>query len=167
MKTSNLMIEASMALALLSLGCGLTQTGEDGAIARTADREIPGTHSPYDLDPITAERWIDDVRVGRDLDVNNSVPEGALSNAFSADDPIHVSMEVTNAPAGTMVRMSVVDGRTRQRVWSQEAPVSPGRSHLSFSLSAEELGAGYFRAEVLVGDETVVARSFVVDESNT
>ena len=153
-----------LAVALTCFGCHLGQSGvEEGATTGTADGEIPGTRSPNDLDPITAELWIDDVRVGRGLDINGQVPIADVTDTFSEKATIHVSMEVTDAPAGSMVMMTVSDP-AGVRLWSEEKPVSPGLSHLSFSLSGSELGPGDYRAELIVGDELVKSRSFLVKD---
>ena len=154
-----------LAVALISLGCqqlGQSEV-EEGATSKTADGEIPGTRSPNDLDPITAERWIDDVRVGRALDINGQVPTSEVTDTFSAVSTIHVSIEVTDAPAGSMIRLTVSDP-TGDPVWSEEKPVSPGLSHLSFSVDGEELGPGTYRAGLIIGDEMIRSSSFVVKE---
>lgn len=52
--------------ASLAIGCG-SDPVEPGATTATHDQEIPGTHAPNDLDPITAQRWVDDVRLGKAL----------------------------------------------------------------------------------------------------
>jgi hypothetical protein len=154
-----------LTLAFLCLGCGLGTEVENGATTRAADQEIPGTHAPDDLDPYTAQRWIDHVMVGRELDVNESVPSAGVTNSFATDDQIHVSMEVTDAPAGSVVAMTVINGLTGEQVWHEEKPIQAGRSHLAFSLDADDLGAGRYRAAVTVGDEEVANRAFVVNES--
>lgn len=157
---------AGSGLTLFCIGCGLMQSDvEPGATATTSASEIPGTHSPADLDPITAARWIDDVRVGRKVDANGQVPKVDVTDTFAADDRINLSMEVTDAPSGSVVAVTVVNKTTGQRVWSQEKPVEAGRSHLNFILSASELGPGGYGAEVRVGDEPVALRRFVVNDT--
>jgi len=166
MNTIRLKTWTILAVALICAGCGFTQTAEDGAITRTSESEIPGTHSPEDLDPITAQRWIDDVQVGRALDMNNRVPGTASADTFTLSDTIYVSMEVTDAPAGSAVRVTIMNRVTGESLWSREKSVPPGRSHLHFNLGARTLGAGDYRVEVVVGDEPVATRSFKVDTQN-
>ncbi len=154
---------SGLGTAILFVGCGMTQSDvEEGATTKTSNMEIPGTHSPQDLDPITARRWIDDVKLGRKLDVNGHVAQTDVTDSFLANDPIHVSMEVTDAPSGSVIGMTVINTSNGQSVWTQQKPVEPGRSHLAFSMSGQELGAGEYRAEVRVGDEPVALRPFVV-----
>src|SRR5688572_15612980 len=143
---------AGLIVSLLCVGCGTQSEVEEGATTTTSAREIPGTHSPADLDPITAARWIDEVKIGRKVDANGQVPQTDVTDTFAANDRIHVSMEVTDAPSGSVIAVTLINKATGQRIWNEKKPVEAGRSHLTFILNASELGPGGYGAEVRVGD---------------
>ncbi|MGH9869516.1 MAG: hypothetical protein ACREAA_15290 [Candidatus Polarisedimenticolia bacterium] len=157
---------AGFCLTLLCVGCDFMRSDvEEGATTTTSASEIPGTHSPGDLNPITAAQWVDHVKIGRKVDAGGEVPQVDVTDTFGADERIHVSMEVTDAPSGSVVAVTVVNKTTGQRVWSQQKSVEAGRSHLNFNLNASELGPGGYGAEVRVGDEQVALRPFVVNDT--
>jgi hypothetical protein len=155
-------LAAALALAALSIGCAGSdpQPTEPGATPTTADSELPGDNSASDLDPLTAERWVDHVRVGRGLDPDGKVPDHMATDAFGSDEEVWISMEVTDAPVGSRIRINVQDPDTRQTVWTAEKAVEPGASHLGFSI--DDLAPGEYRAEVVIGDERVADRTFQV-----
>jgi hypothetical protein len=155
-------LPAALAVLGLATACAPgAPEAEPGATPTTAPSELPGDNSPADLDAITAERWVDHVRLGRGLDPDGKVPDHMATDAFGADEEIWISMEVTDAPVGSRVRVNVRDPETRQTVWTEERPVEPGASHLGFSID-EGLAPGDYRAEVIIGDERVADRTFQV-----
>lgn len=168
MKHANLRQRTSLAalaaIGLLGYGCGATSEPAPGAVSRTTPSEIPGTHSPNDLDPITAQRFVDDVHVGRALDANGKVPRDAAVDRFTESDPIFVAMQVIDAPAGSAVRLEVLEETTEREVWNYEKKVDAGDAYLNFEIDAGELPRGEYRARVIVGDETVANRSFSVGD---
>lgn len=164
MSTGKLMFACSLMLLCIACG-GMRSDVEEGATTTTSASEIPGAHAPADLDPITAQRWIDDVRVGRQVDARSQVPQTDVTDTFAADERIHVSMEVTDAPSGSVIAVTVIDGTTGRRLWGQEKPAEAGRSHLAFSLRASELSPGRYDVEVRVGDERVALRPLVVKDT--
>ncbi len=156
---------APFALALvaaLAFGCAEEPAPavEEGAPTAAQDREIPGTHSPNDLDPITAQRFVDRVRIGRDLDADGQVPTEAEGEEFDAASTVHVSLEATDAPAGSVIRLNVLEDGTERPVWTEELEVPAGRSFVNFTIDGGELASGAYRAEIVIGDETVANRDF-------
>jgi hypothetical protein len=148
-------------IAWVGCGPGSARDREPGATNSTSGSEIPGAHSPEDLDPITAQRFIDHVRLGREVDSEGKVPEDGVASRFSAAEPIHVSMEVTDAPAGSVVRLSVRDASTDRTLWSEDGKVEGGRSYLTFTVD-DELAPGTYRVDVIIGDEVVARKEFQV-----
>lgn len=136
--------------AAIAVRCGSIEP-EPGATSEVIAHEIPGTHAENDLDPVTAHLWIDDVR----LDGTSG------SGRYRPGDTVLVSMRVTDAPAGSVVRVSIHDAGN-QEVWADERQVSPRDPRLSFTITGHRLGAGAYEARVLVGDEVVARRNFEV-----
>jgi len=155
---------AVLAATALSASCGPQAPGdaEPGAITETSRMEIPGAHSPDDLDPLTAQRWIDNVHLGRALDTSGKVPVAEEADRFATGEDVLLSMEVTDAPAGSIIQVAVFNSETQQNTWSDEKAVPAGQSHLNFSLSGDDLSPGRYRAEIIIGDETVAKRRFEV-----
>jgi hypothetical protein len=162
-QTQKLLVVAAAALAL-TIGCGTGQDEpevvEPGATRTTAQGELPGDHAADDLNPVTAQRWVDHVRMGRGLDADGKVPDDMATDEFASHDPIWVSMEVTDAPVGSKIRLTVQDPDTNKTVWTAEKAVEPGASHLGFSI--DDLAPGTYLAQVVIGDERVADRRFQV-----
>jgi hypothetical protein len=136
---------------------------EPGATTRVSQGEIPGRQSPSDLSPITAQRYVDEVRLGRGLDPEGQVPRDLVSQTFASGSPIYLSMEVTDAPAGSLIQASLLDAATAEKVWSAQKSVPAGQSYLSFKVD-DSLPRGSYRAQLIIGDETVALREFEVIE---
>jgi len=169
MNMKNITMLCVLAAAGLAVGCGDTSkeetaTLEEGATPRTAQHELDGTRDPSDLDPITAQRWIDNVRMGHGVDPAGKIPEDMNGDNFGTNDPVYISMEVTDAPAGSKVRVAIFDKATDREVWTAEQSVAPGKTYLTFNIDRGKLPTGEYRAEVIVGDETVANRTFAVTE---
>jgi hypothetical protein len=150
-------------LALAStaaLRCG-AQPVEPGATTEVHDEEIQGAHASSDLDPLTAQRWIDEVRVGPRLDDTGSVPPDGAASRFSPEAAIHISMKVDDAPVGAVVRLVVHDA-LEQQVWSAERPVAEGEPYLHFTIGEATLPVGRYEARVIVGDERVAVRALEI-----
>jgi hypothetical protein len=128
---------------------------EPGATTEVVDQEIPGTHDSRDLDPLTAHLWIDDVRL-----------DGAATpGRFGTGDTVLVSMRVTDAPSGSVVKVSILDSG-HQEVWADERAVRAKDPRLNFTVTGHRLGEGTYEARVLVGDEVVARRHFEVSSGH-
>ncbi|MGD8377043.1 MAG: hypothetical protein PVF68_12960 [Acidobacteriota bacterium] len=149
-------------IAVLLLGAVALSCGGDvapDAPRTTSEDEIPGTTDPDDLDPITAQMYIDNVQVGTGLDMNGKVPADQRTDRFAPGDTVCLSMEVTDAPAGSRVRVTLFNEDTSEQVWSEEADVPAGQSYINFTVEADEMDPGPYRAEVIIGDEQVAVHS--------
>ena len=111
----------------------------------------------------TTSSRIDQVQLGFGLDLDGRVSPGCATSTFSQNDPIHLSMQVTNARAGSVVLVSVRDVVTRRVAWSEARPVTAGRSFLTFEIG-RKLAVGRYRAESTLGGETTNPREFVVHD---
>jgi len=165
--TSNKTTGSSVYAALLAAGLGLAVAGcgqspEPGATDQTFRSEIPGTHASNDLNPVTAQRWIDQVRLGRGVDHQGQVPDAMRTDTFTHDDEINVSVKVSDAPVGTHVALEIHNGDSGEIVWTDERSVDTDHSHLTFRFSADDLESGSYEARVIVGDERVARSLFAI-----
>ena len=104
---------------------------------------------------------IGQVRLGFGLGLDGSVSAGCSSATFSQNDPIHLSLQVTDAASGSMVRVSVQDVVTHRIAWSEDRPVSPGWSSQTFAIG-RGLAQGRFRVASTLDDQAATSREFVV-----
>lgn len=159
MRISTIAVLLSGALAL---SCGGDVAPD--APRTTSEEETPGIKDPDDLDPVTAQIYIDNVQVGTGVDMNGKVPTEKRTDRFAPGDTVYLSMEVTDAPAGSRVRVTLLDEDTNEEVWSEEADVPAGQSYINFALDGDELEPGPYRAEVIIGDERVAVHSIELVE---
>jgi hypothetical protein len=156
-----------VAVVMVLAGCAESdkpvEPAEPGAVQKTHRGEIDGRHDGTDLDSITAQRWVDRVHVGRTVNPSGKIEEADRADVFRPGESVYLSMEVTDAPAGSAVQVSVVDAETENQLWSDTKQVEAGRSHLVFQIDPAKLGSGEYRAEVYVGDERVARREFEIN----
>lgn len=106
---------------------------------------------------------IDQVRLGFALDTEGKVSRGCQASGFAPGDPIHLSLQVSDAELGAILDVTVRDAVTLRPAWSERRSLPAGRSVQTFQIS-QELTAGRYRAEpefrgVVVSREFEVRRS--------
>lgn len=104
---------------------------------------------------------IDQVRLGFGLNPQGQVSPGCTASSFARRDPIHLSLQVTDAVAGSVVHVSVRDVVTQRIAWSEARPATPGRSSFTFEIG-RALAAGRYRAESTLGGAPTNPREFIV-----
>ena len=104
---------------------------------------------------------IDQVRLGFGLDHEGRVSPGCAASTFALHDPIHLSMQVSNAGPRSVIHVAVLDVATHRIAWTEARPLTAGRSSLTFELG-RELPVGRYRAESSLGGAASTARNFVV-----
>ena len=104
---------------------------------------------------------IDQVRLGFGLNPEGRVSPGCAASTFSLRDPIHLSMHVSNAAAGSVVRVSIREVVSHRVAWSEDRPVPPGPSYVTFEIG-RGLALGRYRAESTLGGEATTPWDFVV-----
>jgi hypothetical protein len=140
----------------LLAGCSLESIfTEPGATTVTA--------ASLDLE---ARRHVDHVRLGSGLDREGQVPIELVTGTFASGCLIYMSMEVTDALAGSRVRVTLLDKDTTEPMWSEEQSIPSGRSYVAFNLG-DRLPRGSYRAQLIIGDETVARREFEIVERST
>ncbi|HXG57451.1 MAG TPA: hypothetical protein VNL91_00315 [Thermoanaerobaculia bacterium] len=151
--------------ALVMGGCKKTEetVGADTAPGQTTTTgEIAGTASPGDLNPVSAQAYVDDVTIGHEVGSDGTIPAGHTGDDFKAGDPIHVAMKVKDAPAGAAVKV-VWMGPNETKIGEEQKDVPPGATSLTFTASNTRRWAkGDYRAEVWIGDERVNTQQFQI-----
>ncbi len=161
MKKNVLVLVLTMFTAF-AIGCGREETA--AAPAETTTLEQPGMGSPSDVSPLNAQTWIDDVTIGSELGADGSMVPARTGDDFAPGQPIHIAMEVGDAPATSPV-MVVWYGPNNTKIGEETKTVSSGQKYLNFTASDTASWAkGDYRAEVWVGDEKVNEQQFnIVD----
>jgi hypothetical protein len=109
----------------------------------------------------TAPGRIDQVRLGFGLDQEGRVSPGCAASTFALHDPIHLSMQVSDARPGSVLQVAVRNVATRRTAWSEKRSLTPGRSSLTFEIP-RNLAVGRYRAEPSLDGVASSARVFVV-----
>jgi hypothetical protein len=104
---------------------------------------------------------LDQVRLGFALGLDGRVSPGCTASKFALHDPVHYSMKVTDAAAGSVVRVSVRETVTRRVAWSEDRPVATGLSYVTFAIS-RELAEGRYNVESTLGGVSARPVEFVV-----
>ena len=151
---------ALMVLALAAFGCGRDETAEPPATTTTVEQ--PGTSSPSDVAPTTAQSWIDDVTIGHEVAADGSMVTGKAGDDFAPGQPIHLTMEVGDAPPNSAVKV-VWYGPNETKIGEENKPVVAGQKYLAFTAGDTKSWAkGDYRAEVWIGDEKVNTQQFQI-----
>lgn len=142
------------------VACGRDETAEPPATTTTVEQ--PGTSSPTDIAPVTAQTWIDDVTIGHEVAADGSMVTGKAGDDFSPGQPIHLTMEVGDAPPNSTVKV-VVYGPGETKATEENKPVVAGQKYLPFAFTKTKAWKkGDYRAEVWIGDEKVNTQQFQI-----
>lgn len=159
------LVVAMAALMVTTVACGRDETAEPPVATTTVEQ--PGTASPVDVAPTTAQSWIDDVTIGSELGPDGSMVAGRTGDDFAPGQPIHIAMEVGDAPPNSTVKVRWV-GPNETQIGEENKPVVAGQKYLNFTAADTASWAkGDYRAEVWIGDEKVNQQQFqIVDATN-
>jgi hypothetical protein len=150
----------SACLCVALIACGRDETAEPPATTTTAEQS--GATNPSDVAPTTAQSWIDDVTIGHELGADGSMVTGKAGDDFAPGQPIHVTMEVGDAPPNSAVKV-VWYGPNETKIGEENKPVVAGQKYLSFTTTDTASWAkGDYRAEVWIGDEKVNTQQFQI-----
>jgi len=146
-------------LSATLVACGRDETAVPPATTETVEQA--GTSSPTDVAPITAQTWIDDVTIGHELAADGSMVPGQGGDDFAPGQPVHVTMEVGDAPPSSLVKV-VWYGPNETKINEENKPVVSGQKYLSFMADSTGWAKGDYRAEVWIGDEKVNTQQFQI-----
>lgn len=159
-----ILIPALVLVSIVAVGCGRDETAEPPATTTTVEQ--PGTASPSDIAPTTAQSWIDDVTIGSELAADGSMVAGRTGDDFAPGQPIHLTMEVGDAPPASTVKV-VWYGPNETKINEENKPVVSGQKYLSFTAQDTASWAkGDYRAEVWIGDEKVNTQQFQIVDAD-
>jgi len=145
---------------VFAAACGRDETAEPTTSVATT--EMPGTASPTDLAPTTAQSYIDDVTIGSELGADGAMVVGKTGDDFAPGQAIHLAMEVGDAPPASQVKI-VWYGPNETKIAEESKPVTAGVKYLNFSATDTAAWAkGDYRAEIWIGDEKVNTQQFQI-----
>ena len=159
-----LMLVMVVLVASVLFACGRDETAEPPAAV--TETEMAGTTNPADVAPITAQTWIDDMTIGSELAADDSMVAGKTGDDFAPGQPIHLTMEVGDAPPTSAVKV-VWYGPNETKIGEENKPVVAGQKYLSFTATDTASWAkGDYRAEVWIGDEKVNTQQFQIVDAD-
>ena len=155
------LILAAMAVMLLmsAVACR-EEPSEAPPVATTAEQ--PGVGSPADVSPVNAQTWIDDVTIGHEVGADGSLVPGRTGDDFAPGQPIHLAMDVDDAPENAAVKV-VWYGPNETKLGEETKNVAPNQKYLNFAAqNTASWAKGDYRAEIWVGDEKVNQQQFQI-----
>ncbi|MGZ8710943.1 MAG: hypothetical protein ACXW28_12035 [Thermoanaerobaculia bacterium] len=159
-----ILIPALVLVSIVAIGCGRDETAEPPATTTTVEQA--GTASPSDIAPSTAQSWIDDVTIGSERAADGSMVAGKTGDDFAPGQPIHLTMEVGDAPPASTVKV-VWYGPNETKINEENKPVVSGQKYLAFTAQDTASWAkGDYRAEVWIGDEKVNTQQFQIVDAD-
>ena len=120
-----------------------------------SETEKPGISKPGDVSPPVAQAMVDDVLLGTAVATDGQIPAKSRADDFVPGEDIYLTMDVSDAAPGTMVKV-VWFGPDERPIGEQSQTVTSGVSTLKFMKDGTRAWkTGDYRAEVWVGDEKV------------
>jgi hypothetical protein len=106
---------------------------------------------------------VDELRFGDAIDASGEVAAETSKDHFPPNTPIHITMQVQEAPKGTELLVNILDRETEELAWSGMEQVPGGHTVMHFLVDAGELAAGKYRARVKLGDDWVAEHEFKIE----
>ena len=154
-----ILISMALVLTIFSAACREEAT-EARPDATTVEQ--PGVGGSADVSPMNAQTWIDDVTIGHEIGADGSMVAGRTGDDFAPGKPIHLSMDVDDAPENTAVKV-VWYGPGETKINEETKNVAPNQKYLTFSAqNTSSWQKGDYRAEIWVGDEKVNQQQFQI-----
>lgn len=127
-------------------------------------QEQSGSSSPADVSAMRAQTWFDDFSISSKLNPDGSaVSDNSAGKDFAPGTPVHVAMEVKDAPASTPVKV-IWFGPNETKIGEETKQVAPGEKYMNFTAKDTSKWAnGDYKAQIWVGDEKVNEQEFHVD----
>jgi hypothetical protein len=143
-----------------------TSQSSEGAVTQTTEQEIAGTSNANDLNPMSAQKMIDDVTIGHKVEADGTIAAANQGDDFAPGDPVYIVMKVADAPASSKVKVAWY-GPGETKIADEEKPVPAGAKNLQFEQTKTKSWAkGDYRAEVWIGDEKVNTQEFNVTDKS-
>ena len=118
MKRSNLMTLLLASMLPVALACSTPERAEPGdpddTAPRTTEKEVAGVDEPGDLNPVEAQTMIDDVTIGKMAGADGMIAVENQTDDFAPGSPVVLSMNVSDATAGSAVKVACLRPRRGQ-----------------------------------------------------
>jgi hypothetical protein len=149
-------------VAVVALGCA--QEADYGDNDRDADvyPRVEENYAAENTAGLTGDADVDELGIGWGVDTHGVVPENMRDDEFGTTDTIHLSMKVNGTTPAQKVRLVVFDEETDQQVMTTEKNVDASNPLVHFTIDKGKLASGDYRAEVLIGSDTVAKEDFSV-----
>ncbi len=158
-------------LLVAVMGCNKPEQMSEGATpdngpTAVSTQEIPGTSSPNDITPMTANAYIDNVTIGHAMAVDGTIPAGKTGDDFAPGQTVYLAMKVNDAPANAKVKV-VWYGPGDAKIAEEEKNVNVGDKYMTFEAKDTKGWAkGDYRAEIWVGDENANTQHFNITDAS-
>lgn len=135
---------------------------EPEAATREPAADAEPAESPGALE---AERWLDDLSIGGEVDPRGAIPAEAAREEFAPGETVYVSMAVDDAPADAAVHVAFYDAGG-QKVAEDEKKVPAAALYLYFdSGDTANWAPGEYRVEIAVDGEVVDEQALTLSAS--
>lgn len=160
-------VSTALLAACDSGGAGRSAQSDGYATGQLATAESVQKHTDLSLDATAGAAKISGTVLGKQLAPEGSINATERTEQFSPGEPVHMAVEIADAPPETPVR--VVWYGPRDEVRAEDIkPIQPQHKYISFT-AAEPIVSdpGQYRAEVWIDDELVDERSFAVGDASS
>lgn len=154
------------AMALVGLlATGGCKPSDDGGAASTgegAEASPAGTPRGEAAGPLEAQLWIDDVRIGHQVDPDGAIPIAQQGDEFAPGERVYVSMDVSDAPEYSAVHV-VFEDAAGETVAEDEKKVPAEARRLYFdSGDTTHWQPGAYRVILAVDGEAVAEQELTL-----
>mgnify|MGYP006380828015 CR=1 FL=1 len=101
------------ALAMACVAISMPGMADDKSPA--SEQEKPGISKPGDVSPPVAQAMVDDVSLGTAVTQDGQIPAKSRTDDFVPGEDIYLTMDVSDAAPGTIVRMPADSSRSASR----------------------------------------------------
>ena len=166
MRLSNGWIPAlAIGASLVASGCAkkvdTASTDPEKTTPSVAATEQPGTQSPSDIAPTTAQARVEDLKVGPQIGSDGAVTEN--KDDIKAGEPLYASISVGDIGVGSTVE-AVWKGPDDVQISSEVKRVAMGSTFLTFKApDTVSWKPGDYKVEIRLGDEVGGSEGFEIE----
>jgi hypothetical protein len=150
---------------VLVVGCAkkteTASTDPDETTPGVAATEQPGTQSPTDIAPTTAQARVEELKVGPQIGADGAVTEN--KDDIKAGEPLYASISVEDIGVGSSVE-AVWKGPDDAQISSEIKRVAMGSTYLTFKApDTASWKPGDYKVEIRLGDEVGGSEGFEIE----
>ena len=148
------------------LACQKTESAPqtDSNAQSTTATSATTASTPTQTGTVPPDTWVDNVviELGTEAGPDGALPVGAATNEFKAGQSVVVSMEVSAAPANTLIKL-VWLGPKDSKIGEETKTTATGQKYVTFSRTdTKKWAKGDYRIEIWFGDKNVGAQAFKI-----